>query len=168
MKSPYGRILVYDIETGGLKEDYNSITEIAIVAVDFTTLEIEEEFTVAIKPYMDLSFMCDDPVKQSKLLYKNLSIKDDVGKKFLEFRGERLSVMDVVEAIEEPVRSFIEYINTNYPKKFLKLPDILKLLSNSEHKDVMKLYFNNAYNPEALEVTKITTEFLVKSGVEFE
>jgi DNA polymerase III epsilon subunit-like protein len=168
MQTTYKRFLVYDLETGGLKSEFNSITEIAIVSVDAITLEIIEEFSVMIKPYIDLSFMDDDPVKESKMLYKNISEKDEDGSKYLTFKGERFTIATAVDAIQEPVRDFYKFIVDNYPSKFLKLTDILKILKDPTHKDVMKMYFNNAYNPEALSVTKINTGMLVSEGVECE
>ena len=167
MKSPFNRILVYDLETGGLKVDYNNITELAIVAVDSETLEIVDEMSVAIKPHLILN-PDEDLTKEAKMLYKNLSIKGDDGNKFLQFGDKRLTVMDSVDALLTPLTDFWEYVNKTYTEKFLRLSDILKLLNNANHKDIAKLYFNNAYNPEALEVTKISTKFLIEEGVEYE
>ena len=167
MKSSFKRILVYDLETGGLKVEHNNITELAMVAIDMETLEIVDEMSVAIKPHLILN-PDEDLTKEAKMLYKNLSIKNDDGNKFLQFGDKRLTVMDSVEALLEPLTNFWEYVNKTYTEKFLRLSDILKLLNNANHKDIAKLYFNNAYNPEALEVTKISTKFLIEEGVEYE
>jgi len=51
MDSPYKRILVFDLETGGLKPKYHPITEIAFVVVDAVNLEIVDNFSRFIKPY---------------------------------------------------------------------------------------------------------------------
>lgn len=167
MKSPFKTILVYDLETGGLKVEHNNITELAMVAIDMETLEIVDEMSVAIKPHLILEPDAD-LTKDAKMLYKNLSTKGDDGNKFLQFGEQRLTVMDSVEALLEPLTNFWEYVNKTYTEKILRLSDILELLSNANHKDIAKLYFNNAYNPEALEVTKISTKFLIEEGVEYE
>ena len=54
MESPYKKVIVYDLETGGLKKDINAITEIAMVVVDLETLKVEETFSTIIKPMLDL------------------------------------------------------------------------------------------------------------------
>ena len=167
MKSPFKTILVYDLETGGLKVEHNNITELAMVAIDMETLEIVDEMSVAIKPHLILEPDAD-LTKDAKMLYKNLSTKGDDGNKFLQFGEQRLTVMDSVEALLEPLTNFWEYVNKTYTEKILRLSDILELLNNANHKDIAKLYFNNAYNPEALEVTKISTKFLIEEGVEYE
>ena len=167
MKSPFKTILVYDLETGGLKVEHNNITELAMVAIDMETLEIVDEMSVAIKPHLILEPDAD-LTKDAKMLYKNLSTKGDDGNKFLQFGEQRLTVMDSVEALLEPLTNFWEYVNKTYIEKILRLSDILELLNNANHKDIAKLYFNNAYNPEALEVTKISTKFLIEEGVEYE
>ena len=61
MKSPYQRVAVYDLETGGLKSGVSSIAEIAIVVIDLESLEIIDTFSTLIKPYFDLS-----PLRRSK------------------------------------------------------------------------------------------------------
>lgn len=167
MKSPFNRILVYDLETGGLKVEHNNITELAIVAVDSESLEIVEEFSLAIKPHLILE-PSEDLTKEAKMLYKNLSTKSDDGNKYLEFGEKKLTVMNCVDELLEPLTNFWKHVNKTYKKDILKLPEILELLNNANHKHVAKLYFNNAYNPEALEVTHISTKFLIQEGVEYE
>jgi DNA polymerase-3 subunit alpha (Gram-positive type) len=47
----YKRIVVFDLETGGLNIDKHAISEIAMVSVDFETLEIVDTYDALIKPY---------------------------------------------------------------------------------------------------------------------
>lgn len=49
--SYYKRIVVFDLETGGLTAKKHGVTEIAMVAVDAETLEIVGEYSCLIKPY---------------------------------------------------------------------------------------------------------------------
>ena len=65
MESKYKRVVVYDIETGGLSSKYNSLTEIAMVAVDLESLEIIEEMSVVFEPHIDLSWI-GEPIKDAK------------------------------------------------------------------------------------------------------
>ena len=56
MQSPYKKVIVYDLETGGFDPKINAITEIAMVVIDLDTLKIEDTFNVIIKPHF--SFIC--------------------------------------------------------------------------------------------------------------
>ena len=76
MQSPYKRIVVYDLETGGLSFKWNSITEIAMVAIDLETLAIIDEMSVMLLPRLDLSTRQLDPLKEAKDLFKSLKVKD--------------------------------------------------------------------------------------------
>lgn len=49
--SYFGRIIVFDFETGGTNEKKHAITEMAMVSVDSVTLEIVDEFVCMFKPY---------------------------------------------------------------------------------------------------------------------
>ena len=53
MDSPYKRIIVFDLETGGLKPEYNPVTEIAMTVIDATNLKIIDTYSSYIKPYME-------------------------------------------------------------------------------------------------------------------
>jgi hypothetical protein len=98
MKTPYQRTIVFDIETGGLKSSFNSLTELAFVAIDMDTLEDIDEMEVMILPYLDLSTIEEDDLKEAKALYKYLSVKDETtGKKMLTYRGEKLGIKDLDE-----------------------------------------------------------------------
>ena len=93
MKSPYTKAIVFDTETGGLKKDFNSLTELAFVAIDMETLEAVDEMEVMILPYLDLSTMQEDSLKEAKEIYKYLSIKDETtGKKVLTYKNEKLGI----------------------------------------------------------------------------
>lgn len=168
MKSPYKRIIVYDLETGGLKTEYNNITEIAMVAIDLENLSIVEEMSLLIKPRIDLSNREEDIYKEAKVLYKECSEKDDDDNKYLSYGGNKYSVMASTEAIEEDLRAFYEMVSEMYPNNILELSDIINLLQTEKYSNIMKLYFNKAYNPEALQVTGISLDDLVKDGLEFE
>ena len=168
MKTPFKRAIVYDIETGGLNVEHNNITEIAMVAVDLESLEIIDEVSVLIKPRLNLSNRLDDMHNEAKVLYKECSEKNDNGEKFLSFAGNNYTVMDSTEAILEPLKDFHSMIDKMYAKKILSLTDIIKLLQDPRYSDITKLYFNKAYNKEALDVTGISTELLVSDGVEYE
>ena len=86
MKSNYKRSIVFDLETGGFSEKYNSITEIAMVAIDMESLNIIEDFSISIKPRLDLINREDNISKEAKSLFKMLKLKDeDTGKNILKF-----------------------------------------------------------------------------------
>ena len=57
MKSTLKTVVVYDLETGGLSSKYNSITEIAMVAVSLQDLTIVDKMSVMIRPRINLSNM---------------------------------------------------------------------------------------------------------------
>lgn len=49
--SYFKRIVVFDVETGGLSSEKHGVTEIALVAIDVEKLEIVGEYSSLIKPY---------------------------------------------------------------------------------------------------------------------
>ena len=71
MQSPYKKVIVYDLETGGLDSKVNAITEIAMVVVDLETLKIEDTFSAIIKPYFDLENRLVDSLKEARAIFKN-------------------------------------------------------------------------------------------------
>lgn len=70
--------VVLDVETGGFSFKKNPITEIAMVAVDYETLEILDKQQFYIKPYDDLFI---DPKALKVTGLKISDIKDGVDKK---------------------------------------------------------------------------------------
>lgn len=169
MITPYKKIIVYDLETGGLDNNINSITEIAMVVIDMENLEIVDEFSVMISPYADLSYIKNNESgrAESKRIFKNLSIIDN-GKKVLNFRNENLQVLEISK-IEEELQDFKTLLDKNsYSKGLLKYSDIITLLKDESASDAMKLYLNQTYNPQALDATKISLNLLVKEGIDIE
>jgi len=162
MKSPYQKTIVYDTETGGLKSSFNSLTELAFVAVDMETLESVDEMSVMLLPYLDLSTMDEDNLKEAKELYKYLSTKDaDTGKKVLMYKGEKLNIKELHTLSEE-----IEV----FKKKYLKTKSIIDYtelleIENTRFKDLVALLFDKCYNPGAFEATGINRELLVREGI---
>jgi DNA polymerase III alpha subunit (gram-positive type) len=162
MKSPYTKAIVYDTETGGLKKDFNSLTELAFVAVDMETLEEVDEMEVMILPYLDLSTMEDDNMKEAKELYKYLSVKDEsTGKKMLTYKGEKLGIKDLSE-LSEDLESFRkEYLKD---KTIIDYVDLLKI-EDTGLRDLVLLLFDKCYNPGAFEATGINRQMLINEGV---
>jgi len=88
MRSPHQRVIVYDLETGGLEKDINGVAEIAMVVVDMETLEIIDEYTSLIQPYLNLEYSDEafDVTKLSLDILKNEGLPFDiVAKNCLEF-----------------------------------------------------------------------------------
>ena len=162
MKSPYVRSICYDLETGGLKSSFNSITEAAFVSIDLETLEEIDEMSVMITPYLDLSSIEEDSLKEAKELYKYLSTKDpDTGKKVLIYKGVKLDIK-TLHALSEEIEEFKDkYLK----KKSIIDYDELLEIENTKFKDLVKLFFNKCYNPEAFEATGINRELLIKEGI---
>ena len=160
MESKYKRVVVYDIETGGLLSKYNSLTEIAMVAVDLESLEIIEEMSVVFVPHIDLSWI-GEPIKDAKILYKNLGVKDSESNiKTLQFKEHRITLKNI-DPLVEAVSEFYIYIKGRY--SFTRYD--IEELENSEWKDIITIFYNNAYNPQALEVTGIDRALINKEGV---
>lgn len=162
MRTKYNRAIVYDLETGGLNCAYNEITEIAMVAVDLDNLTIIEEFSVAIKPRINLDWI-STPIKDAKTLYKNLGEKDDVsGMKVLKFKGEQITLKNIDPLVDELTLFYGALGET----RTLTESDIIKL-ENTKWRDIVQVLFNSAYNPQALEVTGISRELISKEGFDY-
>lgn len=167
MKSKYGKAIVYDLETGGLNKSINSITEIAMVAVDLENLEVVEEFSVLFKPYVDLSWITS-PIKDAKTIYKNTGERDEETKmKILKFKEQDITLKNLDPLISD-ITSFYEFLEEEYGRDNLMLSyaEVLKLEQHPIHKAVFKIFFNHCYNPQALEVTKISRELFESQGRE--
>lgn len=176
MQSPLKRVIVYDLETGGLKKEFNSITEIAMVAIDLESLSIIDEMSVMLKPRIDLSnseifndisAAPEEIVKEeAKALYKRLGEKDDDTEiKTLMYGKEKITLKNL-DPLIEGVAKFAEKIKSEYRSGILELEDI-EYFENSELKDIFAIYYENAYTTGAEEVTKIGRKMLVENGVEY-
>tara|TARA_R110002050_G_scaffold284688_2_gene434011 strand:+ start:97 stop:978 length:882 start_codon:yes stop_codon:yes gene_type:complete len=163
MKSPYQKAIVYDTETGGLKNAFNSLTELAFVAIDMETLEQVDEMEVMILPYLDLTSMEEDSLKEAKELYKYLSIKDETtGKKVLTYKDEKLSIKDL-----EPLSQDIELFKKLYLKDntIIDYPELVSI-EETDLKPLARLLFDKCYNPGAFAATGINRQLLLDEGIE--
>lgn len=164
MQSPYKKVIVYDLETGGLKKDYNAITEIAMVVIDLETLKVEETLSMIIKPMLDLEILEADSAKEARSIFKMVSQKDPETKvPFIMYKGKRLTIKDLA-SVEEDIQEMemlIERKGTQY-----NYEQIVALENSKQYGDIAKLYFDKTYNPEALNVTHMTREMLVNEGVD--
>ena len=162
MKTRYQKTIVYDLETGGLKSLFNSITEAAFVVVDMETLEMVDEMDVMILPYLDLSITEEDSAKEAKEIHKMLSVKDeDTGKKMLKYKGQKLEIKNLASLTED-----IESFRKNYlGKKTIIDYDELLQIEETEFKDIVSIFFDKCYNPGAFSATGINREMLVKEGI---
>jgi len=171
MQSPLRKIAVYDLETGGFDYKVNSITEIAGVIVDLDTLQIIEEFSVVILPYMDLKSNLDDSNKEAKRLFNLLASPGEEGKvKSLQYNGKQITLKSLDELIRD-IETFSTYLASRKVDK--KIVD--KIFSYDEYlelrktdlKNIAEIYFNCCYNPQALEATHISIDLLLKEGVPY-
>ena len=163
MKSPYIKAIVFDTETGGLKKDFNSLTELAFVAIDMETLESVDEMEVMILPYLDLSTMQEDSLKEAKEIYKYLSVKDETtGKKVLTYKNEKLGIKDL-----EPLSKDIELFKSLYlkGKTIIDYPELVSI-EETDLKSLARLLFDKCYNPEAFVATGINRQMLLDEGVD--
>lgn len=164
MLSPYKKIAVFDLETGGLSCKYNSITEIAIVVIDLETLTIVDRYTSLIKPYIDLTSVETEALKEAKVLYKNIGAKDpETGVKTLKFKDHNITLKNLEPLVDE-IERFYLLLESKFPDYKLTYEDILEIEAMDDYKDIMEVYFNNAYNPQALEATKIPRELFEEEG----
>lgn len=166
MISPYKRILVYDLETGGLSSKYNSITEFAGVAIDLETLEIVEEFSVMFTPYLDLSNRFEEPIKEAKQIFKTIAEKDpETNIKTLQYNNKSITL----KSLEVLIYSIADFYNAylSVESDFISGKNLEELLKDEDFSEIGKIYFDFNYNPQALEVTHIQKELLYKEGVEF-
>ena len=164
MKSSYKKAIVYDLETGGLKKEYCSVTEIAAVAVDLETLEIIDETEMIIKPYLDLRVVPENALKAAKVLYKEVSEKEpESGKNLLAFKGELLSINNLNDVVDDVVL-FWERVK-KLKIKFLEGGQLEEFLTSSDLGDITNLYFELAYNSGAFAVNKMNKQMLEETGV---
>ena len=170
MKSNLKKIIVFDLETGGLKSEINQITEFAGVVIDLETLEIVDEMSIMLEPKVFLSKMFDydmDIMQEARLLFKELSVKDaDTNKKTLYVGEDMITPISIerlcpyIEQLAEVVRSVSipsELTHKDIEEAKAKFPN----LSN-----ILDVYFNLTYNPIALQVTHMSKDLLLKEGVD--
>lgn len=165
MQSPLKRITVYDLETGGLDVNINSITEFAGVVIDTTNLEIIEKFTVMFRPYLDLTNREEEPKQEAKLIFKNLSEKDPETKvKTLHYKDKSITLKNLDLLINDIEDFYDCYLNEH--DAFINYEEFLKL-KDSQFSNIAQLFFDYVYRSEATEATHITTELLLKEGVPY-
>lgn len=168
MQTPLKKVIVYDLETGGLSCKHNSITEIAMVAVDLEKLTIIDEVSVMIKPRIDLSNMEPESIQEAKSLYKRLATKDDdTGIKTLMYGSQKITLKNI-EPLKNAIDNFKELVEAEFKSKVLNLDDLQYISEKLNDENITNIYFDNAYNPQALEVTKIPKKLLIEEGVDYE
>lgn len=59
-EDPYLKILVIDFETGGVKENENPATELAVTILDTKNLRYERPISLLFEPYYDVNLTYDD------------------------------------------------------------------------------------------------------------
>lgn len=166
MQTTFKRIIVYDLETGGLDFKINSITEMAGVAIDVETLEIIEEFSVMFRPRLDLVNVGDDSRKEARNIFKQLAIKDDTTNiKTLHYKGTGIT-LKTLDSLTEDLKEFRESYLEGHGN-IISYEDYLKL-KETEFSEIIEILFNYVYNPKALEITHINRELLLEEGVEYE
>lgn len=166
MQSPLKKIIVYDLETGGLSCKFNSITEIAMVAIDMETLKKTDELSIMLKPRLDVRNMEEDNISEAKALYKRLGTKDEVsGIKVLKF-GENKITLKNIQPLIDGVSQFIKIVSKNFPNGIIEINDTnLDFFNGNE--DILQVYIDSSYNPQALEATKIPFKLLCDEGIGF-
>ena len=164
MESPYKKAIVYDLETGGLNNKFNAVTEIACVVVDLDTLKIEETFSTIIKPMFDLENREVESMKEARSIFKQISTKDPETKvPTIQYKGKSLGIKDL-EEVAKDIQEFellIERKGTEFNYEQIKAME-----SSAKFGDAAKLYFDKTYNPQALSVTHMTREMLINEGVD--
>ena len=169
METKHKRILVYDLETGGLEKSVNPITEFAGVIIDTSNLTIVKELSVMFKPRMDLSFINEDSSKEAKMIFKKISYVDpDSSLTIVKYGNDIILSQDkkkLIEPIDE-LKKFIEKRKQKYVftyEEFLETKETKPELAN-----ILDIYMNVCYNPQAAELTHISRKMLLENGVEYE
>ena len=165
MQSPYKKIVVYDLETGGFSSKYQSITEIAMVVIDLENLQIVDKMSYMISPLIDLSQSEKDMKKEAKAIFKAVAMPDpETNIKTLTFNGSKVTLKTLDEMVEYLEEFWAEVV----PKYGILLDwKAQKEIIDEEFDDVMNLYFDYKYNPQALEATKIPKELIIEEGIDY-
>ena len=165
MISPFKKIIVYDLETGGLKNKYNSITEFAGVVINLENLEIVEEFSVMMKPQLNLVNREEDPLKEAKVLFNELKVKDpETGVNVLQYNIHQITLKNLDPLVED-IDLLYDFLEKHGDT--ITYEDLIKFEQREDIGEIVKLYFHKCYHPQALEVTHIPRELLEKEGVEY-
>ena len=160
MQSSLKKIVVFDLETGGFDYRFNPITEFAGVAIENETLEIVDEFSIIIKPYLDLTYIDPDPKKEAKVLFKALCKKDEDTKiQTIDYRSEKITLKNL-DILEQDIEKFLKETN----KAIFTYEEYLAELKG-DFGQLIELYFNRAYSHGALEVTNMSIDKLLEEGV---
>lgn len=172
MESPLKRVLVFDFETGGFSYRFNSITELAVVSINLETLEIIEEKSVLIKPYIDFSFVeREDFKKEAKRIFNTLAISGSEGVIKSLIYKEKLVTLKNLDELTNDLEKFISFIDKKKllnNKGVLTFENYVALKENQEYSEVLELYFKSCYEEQALEATHISIELLINEGVSYE
>ena len=167
MQSPYKRVIVYDLETGGLSHRWNSITEIAMVVIDLQSLDIIEEHSIMFKPRMDLSDRQSDPLREAKDLFKNLKVKEEEsGLNVVLYKDHKITLKNLDPLVEDIEMFYNDFLKDH--GDIIEYDTILELEASPKYAEIVRIFFDKCYNPQALEVTHISREMLVEEGIEFE
>lgn len=162
MQSPYKKVIVYDLETGGLDVKNNSVTEIAMVVVDLETLTIEDKYSSIIKPYYELDNRVLDAKREARSIFKSTSEKDQETKEtYIEFKGQRVNGKQL-DLLTEDIDTFgmlLDRKGTSFNHEQFEA-----ILNSGTYTEGARLYFNKTYNPQAMKVTHMTKQMLVSEG----
>ena len=166
MQSPLKRIVVFDFETGGLNVKYNPVTEMAGVVLDLKTLEIIEKFSVMFLPRMDLSTFEESYSKEAKLVFNDLGTKDaETNIKSLNYKGSKITLktLDLLSKDIEEFRNEL-ILRGSFVIEYEEYLDY----QSTKFKDISTVYLNRCYNPQALEITHMSLDLMLKEGVPYE
>jgi DNA polymerase III alpha subunit (gram-positive type) len=166
MQSPLKRIVVFDFETGGLNVKYNPVTEMAGVVLDLKTLEIIEKFSVMFLPRMDLSNFEESYSKEAKLVFNDLGTKDaETNIKSLNYKGSKIT-LKTLDLLSKDIEEFRNELILR-GSFIIEYKDYLDYQS-TKFKDISTVYLNRCYNPQALEITHMSLDLMLKEGVSYE
>jgi DNA polymerase III alpha subunit (gram-positive type) len=154
-----------DLETGGLSNKYNSITEFAGVVVCMESLTILEEFQVMMKPRLNLVTREEDTLKEAKQLFKMLKVKDaETGLNTLKYNIHDITLKNLDPLVED-LDEFYAFLENH--GDVIEYNDLIEFEKREDIGEIVKLYFDKCYSPQALEVTGIPRELLEKEGIEY-
>jgi DNA polymerase III alpha subunit (gram-positive type) len=173
MNSPLRKIIVFDLETGGFDYKINSITEAAGVVIDTETLQIIDEMSVMIRPYMDLRSILEESNKEAKRLFNLLATPGEEGKVKSLLYGKKEITLKSLDSMIRDIEVFHEYLSKRkstqkgVSERIFTYEEYLEL-REGDHKNIAEIYFNSTYNPQALEATHMSIDLLLKEGVSYQ
>ena len=116
------------------------------------------------KPRIDLSWKTD-PIKDAKAIYANLGVKDsETNIKTLQYKGHNITLKNLDPLVDD-IREFEHYLKD---QTILTYEQIVEIEAIDQWKDIIKIYFDNCYNPQALAVTGISRQLLEQEGLSYE